>query len=191
MVNDSYSKDIVHPHSSHAGHINTPTLTALSPLCWSQWTGRALSPGRNGTCPCEGKSHGSVCPPRRPISESRSHGRGPSHKNHQPAGSTTLPALWFAGERERVWERPALIPQRHRSECKHHLEGVLWFVVRSGESINLWHAENHSCKITLDEAVGIVHPKLKCCHLLLTYMSPALSRVFEFEDNSYFYVILQ
>lgn len=68
--------------------------------CLSRKKCQALIPGRFGICPCGERSPCSACPPRTPISLFPRHGRGPCHKTHLPAGSTALPALWFAVNRE-------------------------------------------------------------------------------------------
>jgi len=89
-----------------------------SQLCWSRKKCRAPFPGRFDICPCGEKSPCSACPLRTPISLSPEHGRGPCHKTHLPAGSTALPALWFAVKRETFregTEREERWPQRARS----------------------------------------------------------------------------
>lgn len=68
--------------------------------CLSRKKCQALFPDRFGICPCGARSPCSVCPPRTPISLFPQRGRGPCHKTHPPAGSTALPALWFAVSRE-------------------------------------------------------------------------------------------
>lgn len=68
--------------------------------CWSRKRCRAPFPSRFGICPCGERSPCSACPLRTPISLSPGHGRGPCHKTHPPAGSTALPALWFAVNRK-------------------------------------------------------------------------------------------
>lgn len=85
----------------HVFYIPAETHDHLLP-CLSPRRCPRLSPDCSGTCPCAGRSLGSVCPQPSPISWSLLRDCGLSRRNRQPAGWAASHAPLFAEEQQKV-----------------------------------------------------------------------------------------